>query len=429
MFKLKPHQQRALNEAIQHEQFLVFLPTGAGKTVIAARWAQFQWDEGDSILLVITATAKLMGDVAKEFKEQSGLAVKTEIIDAKTKHLEYEPNTLYVVNYESLHKIPFLDQLNIWILDEIHNVKAPMGKRNKILHRARRSGQRVLGITATSIANNLLDMFGMMKVIDDNALGRYKTHFETEYGKPHPKIRYVTLYPKRSYKRVVDYLTGRWIYGDPIEVNKDETGQVIYEVYEQYLEFDLSKDDRERYDVLNLAHMYDDTFIELPLTKNMKLLQMVCSDLKYNTRLQTLANWINTNIGNLDKFAVYTKYIASREQLAMLLDKLGMTYAIQDGRHKDIKKFKEPTTQVLIADYRSASESINLHDVANIIVFYDSTHDYGVYKQARGRINRIGQTDDITYVHLTARETIEDEVYQALQRKESYDMIGYRGGK
>jgi SNF2 family DNA or RNA helicase len=272
-------------------------------------------------------------------------------------------------------------------------------------------------------------MFGMMKVIDDNALGRYKTHFETEYGKPHPKIRYVTLYPKRSYKRVVDYLTGRWIYGDPIEVNKDETGQVIYEVYEQYLDFDLSKDDRERYDVLNLAHMYDDTFIELPLTKNMKLLQMVCSDLKYNTRLQTLANWINTNIGNLDKFAVYTKYIASREQVAMLLDKLGMTYAIQDGRHKDIKKFKEPTTQVLIADYRSASESINLHDVANIIVFYDSTHDYGVYKQARGRINRIGQTDDITYVHLTARETIEDEVYQALQRKESYDMIGYRGGK
>lgn len=429
MYKLKPHQQRALNEALQHDRFLIFLPTGAGKTLVAARWAQFQVDQDDSILLVITATAKLMGDVAKEFKEQSGLSVTTVIIDAKTKDLEYEPNTLYVVNYESLHKIPFLDQLAVWILDEIHNVKAPMGKRNKLLHRNRRDYQRVLGITATSIANNLLDMFGMMKVIDDKALGKYKTHFEAEYGKPHPRIRYVTLYPKKSYNRVIKYLTGRWIYGDPIEVNKDEQGQVIYDIYEQYLEFNLSKDDRERYDVLNIAHMYDDTFVELPLTKNMKLLQMICSDLKYNTRLQALANWINSNIGNLDKFVVYTKYIASREQVAMLLDKLGMTYAIQDGRHKEIKKFKEPTTQVLIADYRSASESINLHDVSNIIVFYDSTHDYGVYKQARGRINRIGQTNDITYVHLMARETIEDEVYQALQRKESYDMLGYRGGK
>ena len=78
---------------------------------------------------------------------------------------------------------------------------------------------------------------------------------------------------------------------------------------------------------------------------------------------------------------------------------------------------QNPDTMVFVAQIQTAGLGITLH-AASAAVFYSLDFNYANYAQALARIHRIGQAHPVTYVHLLAEHTIDDQVLDALERKE-----------
>ena len=59
----------------------------------------------------------------------------------------------------------------------------------------------------------------------------------------------------------------------------------------------------------------------------------------------------------------------------------------------------------------------NYLTAASVAVFYSLDFSYANYEQSRARIHRIGQTKKCLYIHLIAKNTIDEKVMDALRRK------------
>ncbi|MBS3970525.1 MAG: ATP-dependent helicase, partial [Clostridia bacterium] len=62
--------------------------------------------------------------------------------------------------------------------------------------------------------------------------------------------------------------------------------------------------------------------------------------------------------------------------------------------------------------------------------FYSLDYSYANYDQCRARIHRIGQQNKCTYVHLIAKDTVDEKALRTLKAKKSVaDEVvdGWRG--
>lgn len=71
-----------------------------------------------------------------------------------------------------------------------------------------------------------------------------------------------------------------------------------------------------------------------------------------------------------------------------------------------------------MAQIQTAGLGITL-TAADTAIFYSVDFNYANYSQARARIHRIGQKNNCTYIHLVCKNTVDEHVLQALQRKEN----------
>ena len=61
----------------------------------------------------------------------------------------------------------------------------------------------------------------------------------------------------------------------------------------------------------------------------------------------------------------------------------------------------------------------------SLMVFYSHDWNYISYSQMLGRIHRIGQKKTCVYIHLIVKDTIDENVWRCLERKESFDISLY----
>ena len=193
---LNPHQVDAASFALRSplsKGVLLADEVGLGKTIEAAlvisqRW----WERSRDILLIVPAS--LRKQWASELHEKFSLP--SFILDAKRmKDIEKEgkPNPvgrgegIIIVSYEyaariseSLRHIPW----SLVIFDEAHKLrnvyKAAENSRASVLRKALAGRQKLL-LTATPLQNNLMELFGLVSIIDDNYFGS-ETAFRSEFA-------------------------------------------------------------------------------------------------------------------------------------------------------------------------------------------------------------------------------------------------------
>jgi superfamily II DNA or RNA helicase len=194
---LNPHQVDAATFALRSplsKGVLLADEVGLGKTIEAAlvisqRW----WERERKILLIVPAS--LRKQWAAELHEKFSLP--SVILDAKRiKDLEKEgrPNPLgrddgiIIMSYEyaarvsdTLRRI----QWNLVVLDEAHKLrnvyKAAENSRASVLRKALAGRQKLL-LTATPLQNNLMELFGLISLIDETYFGSEQA-FRSEFGR------------------------------------------------------------------------------------------------------------------------------------------------------------------------------------------------------------------------------------------------------
>lgn len=193
---LNPHQVDAATFALRSplsKGVLLADEVGLGKTIEAAlvisqRW----WERERKILLIVPAS--LRKQWAAELHEKFSLP--SVILDAKRiKDMQKEgrPNPLdrgegiIIMSYEyaarisdALRHIPW----NLVVFDEAHKLrnvyKAAEHSRASLLRKALVGRQKLL-LTATPLQNNLMELFGLISLIDENYFGSEQA-FRSEFG-------------------------------------------------------------------------------------------------------------------------------------------------------------------------------------------------------------------------------------------------------
>lgn len=92
-------------------------------------------------------------------------------------------------------------------------------------------------------------------------------------------------------------------------------------------------------------------------------------------------------------------------------------YGATKDRAEQVKDFQEnPDVKVFVGQLQTTGMGLTL-TAASVAVFYSLDFSYANYVQSRARIHRIGQKEKCLYIHLVAKNTVDEKIMNALKHK------------
>lgn len=151
--------------------------------------------------------------------------------------------------------------------------------------------------------------------------------------------------------------------------------------------------------------------------------------LRLNTSLKDKIDYIKEFVENTtDNIIIFYNY---DEELDLLLENITKTTYVCNGKNKNYPKKDEWDTvknTVTLANYKSGSEAVEF-TYANIIVYFSPTDSYTEFYQSYGRCYRNGQNRKVTAYKFITNDTIETDIYTALDNKQDFNFNLWIGGK
>lgn len=253
---LNPHQVEAASFALRSplsNGVVLADEVGLGKTIEAGLVLLQLWSRRKRRLLII-APATLRRQWASELAEKFGLPAR--VLDADSYGGKGNPfddeRSVLICSYHFAARHQGDIQMVAWdriVFDEAHqlrNVWKPQNQRAKALARATRHAPKLL-LTATPLQNSLMELYGLVQVIDEHVFGDQKT-FRSSYSSASTdaatmldlKTRLQPLVKRTLRRQVREYVkfTSRIPITQDFTPSDDE--QALYDLVSEYLQRDDS---------------------------------------------------------------------------------------------------------------------------------------------------------------------------------------------
>lgn len=424
---LRNYQQQILEDLIDVPSVALFLPTGTGKTVTSLKWFE---ENGTNKLLIVCPKSILSqwaGVIKAELPHLNVLVFpKNASIAKKDNIVSMSDADVIIVNFDIVSKMKSLyKKVNAnWsvIVDESHRMKNPDAKvtqellriGNKTIHKA------ILTATPTQgLHGGYIDYWSQLKFIGainmdlDAYKARYCIVVPINFGGRYP-VKTITGY-KRTYEL------------DRILQQYARSYAPKYGEYEpEHIEVKLEKPDS--YNKMLREEAYKDIALTSSMAKRIAA-KTLCTGVVAGMDIwkdhhnyvdnNIKLDWLKEFIEDTDeKLMIFYNYDVEKDALVMLLKELGKKYVIINGQTKD--KFAEikKDFDVVIGQYQAMAESLDgLQYKTHIQILFALPESSLLYKQAIGRIDRIGQTKVPTYYYPIIEGTIEEKIYDMIQKK------------
>lgn len=431
-YTLFAHQREAVERAVHHDSFALFMETGTGKTLVAIELAKdlVERYRGEELYALVVCPLSIIESVW--ISEFAKFAPKLTTCNL-WKHRKDTPETLpeanvYVINYESVDKIPtwLLKKFKLVILDEstkIKNFKAGITKfflRNKKLWKHR------LVMTGTPAPNNLLEYWSQMAFINPKILGEnyyrfrainfYQTGFGGYLWKPSADLQQNIgrMLSKQAY--VVKKKDCLDLPPQTFESRKYTMPPRLRKCYDQMLKANITEV-RGR-PVLGANEM----------AKIMKLRQLTAGfvvdatgkTISFNDGKLRLLKETLEEIGD-HQVIVWVQFHAEIKQIKDAFPDCRVLAGTENASDKEqtIKDFQAGKIRLLVAHPRSAGHGLNFSN-CSYAIYFSLSYSFEEEKQSQDRIHRIGQTKKTTYLYLLADKSIDEVIYKALRKKERF---------
>lgn len=386
-------QKELLNEI--DANYLIAADTGTGKTMMAIHH-YIKYSNGEPLLIIAPPQKINEGGWAREIEFVSkhyGIEIEYEELSYGVLARRWQEYAGWFVVY-----------------DECHYIKNPTSQRGKAGIKLSQASANFLLLSATPSSNGWEDTIAYMIMF-----GHYKN--KTQFLKKHA-IYEDKFFGQRRFKAVVDFTEKdklNDLYGSfSIKLAKEECLDlpgIHHEKvsFKKSTEYNKIKKDRVL-EVDNELILYDTT---QKLQHGLRFYANQQDKLKYTEMLAE---------GTEENIIIFYNFTKEKDELVKAMKKLKKKVYEVSGQKSEIparEDWDDLKNSVTIVQYQAGSAGIELQ-YANLVIIYTPTYSYQNHVQALGRAYRNGQTKKVTVYEYMAKDTIEESVYAALERKEDF---------
>lgn len=447
-FSLRNYQVQMVLHLLAMQSFVVGDEMGLGKTVSAIAALSCLWEKNPNMRVIVLTTKssapQWISELARfTYNVNTFLCVGTAAQRAKVRK-QYEEVTgpcVLVMGYRTaVQDYTALQGYYDFVLitDEATAYKNAETQIHQAVRHLAAKASRVWAMTATLIKNNLIEGYGIFKVVNPDIFPTSKNAFMNKYAvvelMPIPgragKIAKIKGYlPQhiRSFKEAIDpHYLGR---------SKHDVAAELPSLITKSVEVQMNEVQRSKYfEALQGLLTVGDSEKEVSKLTSLIYCQQIVNHPKLidcegeSSKLDALIDMLTEGELEGEKVIIFSRFSKMVDIIMETLKELKIGAVKVTGaenakqRQEAQKKFQDINSKVkVICITMAGSEAINLQ-AAKAIVFYDSPWSAGDYLQILGRMIRIGSVhDNVFAVHLIAkgatRTTIDEKVIQTLQAK------------
>lgn len=383
-----------------------------------------------------------------------------------------------VFNYEMLAHAPVdtwvpPQPIDLVIYDEVHRLKSPTGKVSKVAASWVDFTDRRIGLTGTPMPQHPWDIFGVLRALEPGLFGPVWTPFKSKYIEMGTRKEDGQQFPvaiRREYAEEFAAKVHEIMYRPTVDLKLPGAKHVMRPV-------ELEPDARREYD-----RLFDEEWADLSaftaldpeageadptlrpkqmISRMMRLMQFTGGTVPDDgvpdgtgRRIRTQYRVSRAKADMLAEFApradkdgvhvvtggildeigcvpgrpggpepvvVYCQFRADLDAVAEVAAKAGLRYAEVSGRRSDgltDRSEMNPNADVVGVQIQSGGTGVDLTRSC-YGVWYSVGHSVGDYDQALKRQDRPGQTRAVTFIHLVAVDTVDEDVYSGLAARRS----------
>lgn len=326
------------------------------------------------------------------------------------------------------------------LVDESTCIKNHKAKRTKA---AIEIGQKCKArriATGSPVTNSPLDLYSQCAFLDKSLLGcgSYYAFKNTYANVERIQNRQGQHYEKIISYKNLDYLSSlldKFSY----RVTKKECldlPEKIYMTRDVELTPEQEKVYREMYDyqfsLLQQGDGFQEMSAQVILTKLLRLHQVLCGTFTSddgtitrlpNNRVEALREVLDEASG---KVIIWATYLADIEDISEMLKKeygedSFVTYygaTSSEDRTKAINLFQDESSPVrfFLGNVQTAGRGITL-TAASTVVYYSNNFSLELRQQSEDRAHRLGQKNNVTYIDLVVRGSLDEKIIKSLIEK------------
>ncbi len=427
---------------------------GTGKTLTTIAVAGALSNAGCIRRVLIVAPLSIVGVWEEEFAKFAAFDYSLVILSgnsAKKTDTLRQMNGRFlqvaVINYESAWRLE--KELLAWdadliIADEGHKIKTHNIAASKSMHKLGAKARYRLLLTGTVITNKAIDVFSQYKFLNPLIFGQSFYTFRnryfdmTGYGNHTPVLKQSMEQELMKRMHSIAFRATKAECLDLPEIT-DIIRYVQLEPSVMRIYRDLVKDS---YAELGKGSVTASNI----LTRLLRLSQVTGGFVKEDNsdryqmvsaaKMQALSDIIDDAQQEGKKLVVIARFVPEINAICRMLDKQNIRYSCIMGGVKDreaqVTAFQtDPNVTVFVGQIATAGLGITL-TAASTLVFYSLDYSMSNFEQAKARIHRVGQKNNCTYIYLTAKGTVDEQVLEALRSKADLARMlvdDYRNGK
>jgi SNF2 family DNA or RNA helicase len=457
-FKTKPfaHQLKALEMSWDKKVFAYFMEMGVGKSKVLIDNISMLYDKGNiNGVLIIAPKGVYKNWYSSEIPthmpdhiEKKMVLWEANITKSKQKELDVlfktdEDLHILIMNVEAFSTKKGTDfakkflscHTTLMAIDESTTIKSITANRTKSIISLGQHVKYKRILTGSPVTKSPLDLFTQCYFLDPWLLEQQSYYsFKTRYA----NTRKINV-GARSVEIVVGYknlgeLSDR-LKSFSYRVLKDDCLDLPEKTFMKRI-IKLSPEQQKVYNQMKqmaLAELNGKLVTTASvLTQLMRLHQITCGHFKAddgsvqilkNERIDELLNILEEVEG---KAIIWAHYRHDIENIVESIkkqygDNSVMTYygdTSTDDRQKSIKNIQDPNSPVrfLVGTPQTGGYGITLTG-ASTMIYYSNGYDLEKRQQSEARIDRIGQTRNMTYIDIIAEDTVDEKIVTALRKK------------
>lgn len=408
--KLYQHQIDVLNKLKGHNKCALYLDMGLGKTFCGSVKATSFNDP-----IIIVCPKSLVSQWLQQFDDNHKEWTKYDL--TKKKQLEQfisNDNSLRigVINYESCWRRPELQKVKgvTLMLDESQAIANNTSKQTKGIMKL--DYKNVILLSGTPASNARYDkLYTQLKLLGlDMNKRSYEDRYCNFFDMEKAGVKFRVLSKRNPYKNV-DELKSKMANLGCVFMKTDE---VIDLPEQRFINVWANKSKHYKtFETDGYVDCGDVEYISNGPAQDMLYLRQLCNSSEKLDMLRTLIEGTN------DRIVVFYNFDIELNVLQQLCKKLKRPMSYINGHEKNLNCYNDYEDSITFVQYQSGAAGVNLQK-ANKMIYYSPPIKSDFYEQSKKRIHRIGQDHKCTYWKLITRDSIEQQIYSTLKKKQDY---------